>query len=135
MATTGSTGGLIVWMSQCLAFIRYRHWYAINHHLCHENITDLSFWKCRLFLHRYQLNDQFSKYNRWDFTEPGKRYSSVLAYFQPVPAWLGLIGCFLIVFVFSTAPCWNGDVTFKKVAVAFAGVCHPAVRPQSVSDS
>jgi hypothetical protein len=46
-----------------------------------------------------------------------------MASLQPVPAWIGLAGCLLVVFVFSTASWWNGkDITFTKVATAYAGV-------------
>jgi hypothetical protein len=31
--------------------------------------------------------------------------------------------CLLTIFVFSSATWWKNDATFKKVAVAYAGVC------------
>jgi hypothetical protein len=114
MATIGSSGGLIVWMSQCAAFIQYRRW---------------------LFLHKDKLTDDYLKYNRWEHTGNEKRYNSLLAYFQPVVAWLGLLGCFLIVFIFSTASWWDGKITFQKVAVAYGGVSLLVPRISNTSGS
>jgi hypothetical protein len=79
-------------------------------------------FRFRLFLHKDKLTDEYLIYNRWESSGDIKRYSSLLAYFQPVVAWLGLLGCFLVVCIFSTASWWNGDITFKKVAVAYGGV-------------
>jgi amino acid transporter len=104
MSTTASIGGILVWGSQCLAYIRYYHWF-----------------------HSFKERDILPEdYNRW---EPRNGYRWVksrmfMASWQPLPAYLGLICCFLIVFVLSTATWWNGNITFKKVATAYAGVRH-----------
>jgi uncharacterized membrane protein len=51
-----------------------------------------------------------------------KHYFSVWGPTQPFPAYLGLLGCFLITFVFSTATWWDHTITAKKVIAAFLGV-------------
>ena len=48
-----------------------------------------------------------------------KQFSSVLTHFQPVVAWIGLIGCLSIVLVFSNASMWNGKVTVVGVVAAY----------------
>jgi hypothetical protein len=37
-------------------------------------------------------------------------------------AWIGLVGCLLVVFVFSSSLWWNGVVSFTKVASVYASV-------------
>jgi amino acid transporter len=100
MSTTGSVGGLLVWASQCLAFIQYRKW---------------------LHIHRSKLLGRYLKYNRWQTEGNENRYDSTLSFLQPAVAYFGLIGCLLIVLIFSSANWWSTDVTVKKVAIAYAG--------------
>lgn len=50
---------------------------------------------------------------------------TLLANFQPVPAVLGFIGCFLVVFVFTSAIWWDSNAKFTKVAAAYAAVSGP----------
>lgn len=50
------------------------------------------------------------------------QFSSLLTHFQPVVAWVGLIGCLSIVLLFSSAIMWNGKVTIEKVAAGYIGV-------------
>lgn len=106
MSTIGSVGGVVVWAAQCLAYIRYYHWF-----------------------HLHKKNKLLSaKYNRWNPQPdqyPWHKARPIFADFQPILAWVGLVGCFCIVFVFSTATWWNGEETFEKVATAFAGVSCP----------
>lgn len=99
MTVTGSVGGVMVWASQCLAFIGYYRW--------------LRKWVSQLPEY----------YDRW--ATPRLEWQTkrpFLSSGQPVVAWVGLIGCLLIVFVLSTARWWNGSYTVGKVATAFAGV-------------
>jgi hypothetical protein len=49
--------------------------------------------------------EDYAKYNRWENTSES---STALADFQPFIAYVGLIGCLLVVFVFSSALWWNG---------------------------
>ena len=100
MTTTGSIGGMLVWASQCLAFIRYRAWF-------------------RLF--KDDLKDVHPRYDIWAHNNK-ERYMSILSSLQPLPAYFGLTATFLIVFVFSTATWWPHNPTLKKVATAYAGV-------------
>jgi yeast amino acid transporter len=104
MSTASSIGAVLVWASQCLAYIRYYHWF-------HDH-------KKRKILP--------PEYNRWvpqPDVYPWHRSRPFLASLQPIPAWIGLIACLLVVFVFSTANFWNGEhITFTKVATAYAGV-------------
>jgi amino acid transporter len=102
--TASSIGGVLVWASQCLAYIRYHRWF-------HDH-------KRRKILP--------PEYNRWD-PQPSvyawHQSRTFLASLQPIPAWIGLVACLLVVFVFSTANFWNGkNITFTKVATAYAGV-------------
>jgi amino acid permease len=104
MSTPSSIGGVLVWASQCLAYIRYHRWF-------HDH-------KRRKILP--------PEYNRWE-PQPSvyawHQSRTILASFQPIPAWIGLVACLLVVFVFSTADFWNGKhITFTKVATAYAGV-------------
>ncbi|KAL9038649.1 MAG: hypothetical protein Q9180_003006 [Flavoplaca navasiana] len=91
----------ILWASQCLAFIRYRKWLDIHH----QNLTG-----------------PHVGYNRRRRMERTDQFSSLLSYFQPAVAWLGLVGCLSIVLVFNSASWWNGDLTAKKVLVAYTAV-------------
>lgn len=100
LTTTGSIGGMLVWASQCLAFIRYRTWF----HLFKDDLKDVH-----------------DRYDIWGHTNR-VRYMSVLSTLQPLPAYFGLTATFLIVFVFSTATWWPGTPTPEKVITASAGV-------------
>lgn len=104
MSTTGSIGGLIVWTSQCLAYLRYHHWF-------------------HGFKKRKQLPPEYNRWHPQPVRFPWHESRPLLASIQPVPAWLGLIGCLLIVTVLTSATWWNGEVSFTKVAEAYAGVC------------
>jgi amino acid permease len=104
MSTTSSITGVLVWASQCLAYIRYHHWF-------HDH-------KKRGILP--------AEYNRWNpqpDVYPWHKSRTLLASLQPVLAWIGLIACVLVVFVFSSANWWKAsNRTFTKVATAYAGV-------------
>ncbi|KAL8796006.1 MAG: hypothetical protein Q9195_001582 [Heterodermia aff. obscurata] len=95
MSVSASVSCLLVWASQCLAYIRYYNW---------------------LNMHRTSLATERPEFNRWASTWQA---STFLAGLQPVPAWIGLITCLVIVFPFTTATWWSTEPTFAKVAVAF----------------
>ena len=123
MSQTGSVGCLLVWASQCLAFIRYRRWSVIKTSLAcafRPYLHQPDYY--RLETHQENLTGAFAKYNRGTTVIKHDQFTSVLSYFQPAVAWLGLIGCLSVVLVFNSASWWNGNVTAKKVAVAYAGV-------------
>jgi hypothetical protein len=79
-------------------------------------------------LHQSEIDDlrrgnpeTWNRYAPW--AEDNQTYYwSILGHIQPFPAYLGFIGCFLMVFVFSTATMWNHDFTAKKFFIAYAGV-------------
>jgi yeast amino acid transporter len=108
MITIGCVGCVLVWASQCFAYIRYFNWLRR-----HKNDLD-------------QLKEEdprtYSRYDR-DNTNKRERFHSLLSPTQPAPAYIGLTMCLLTIFVFSSATWWKNDATFKKVAVAYAGVC------------
>lgn len=76
----------------------------------------------RLQIHQTNLTGHFAKYDRQSAPSSKDQFSSVLSYFQPAVAWLGLVGCLSVVLIFNSASWWNGNVTAKKVAVAYTGV-------------
>ncbi len=115
--TIGSVGTVLVWASQCLAYIRY--WFLLRS--AKEELVGL----------RLREPEFWQKYDRW-MPNNSKRYQSLLWELQPFPAFVGLIFCLLIVFVFSTATFWNGDFTKQKFFSAYGGVskqpsCIPVV--------
>ncbi|KAL8763038.1 MAG: hypothetical protein Q9184_001065 [Pyrenodesmia sp. 2 TL-2023] len=74
---------------------------------------------CRLDIHHHNLTGPHIGYNRRQRMERTDQFSSLLSYFQPAVAWLGLIGCLSIVLIFNSASWWNGDFSAKKVLVAY----------------
>lgn len=112
MITIGSVGCVLVWASQCLAFIRYYNWLRLH--------------KDDLISLQQDDHETYDRYNRENLDKP-EHYYSLLSPTQPGPAYLGLTMCFLTIFVFSTATWWTTKATFKKVAVAYAGVSIPSL--------
>ena len=68
---------------------------------------------------RHDLTGEFAVYERHD-----KKYRpfTLFAFAQPIPAYIGLLGSLLVVFVFTSSTWWIGQVTFSKIAVAYAAV-------------
>ena len=97
MEVTASTSCLIVWAVLSLAYIRYLHWLK----LCDAG-----------------LQDDFAKYRRSD---PNYTVWTLFSFIQPVPAYIGLIGSLLTVFVFTSVPWWNGTFSGQKFAIAYVG--------------
>jgi len=50
------------------------------------------------------------------------RHSTFFSWAQPIPAYIGLIGCFIIVFIFTSATWWDTPVDFTKVANVYGAV-------------
>ncbi|CZR51483.1 uncharacterized protein PAC_01359 [Phialocephala subalpina] len=99
---------VLVWASQCLAFIRYRRWYE------YPSLTILSLTLIRLYLNRDHLNGELANYSY------EKISSGALSYFQPFLAYFGFFGCFTTVFVFSTANWWySKKPTASNILVTF----------------
>jgi amino acid transporter len=65
------------------------------------------------------LTGRYARYNRKD---PNYKPVTLLSWAQPVPAYVGLIGCVVIVFGFTSAVWWDTPVTFAKVATAYGAV-------------
>lgn len=109
MGTTASIGVIIVWASECIAFIRYYCWLRKFRDASPDAQTALP-----------------PRYNRWHPQPdqyPWHAHRMLLADWRLIPAVVGLIGCFCIIFIFSTASWWHdGDVTLKRLATAYAGV-------------
>lgn len=110
MFTIGSSGGVIVWGIECVAYIRYWHWLELHK----EDLERLR-----------REDERFEKYSRRRNNKHW--YRSLLGPSQPVPAYIGLVSCSMIVLVLSTATWWNHDITGQKVGVAYAGVSLPII--------
>ena len=76
----------------------------------------------RLRKHSDSIAQVYPEHNRWRSTSQA---STILGGLQPVIAWLGMIGCLVIVFVFTTATWWSTPVDFSKVAIAYGAVRNP----------
>ncbi len=56
-------------------------------------------------MHREHLvGPTMGRFQRW----PRTGFSSYAASIQPVPAYIGLISCLVIIFIFNSASMWNG---------------------------
>ena len=73
----------------------------------------------RLRKHRDSIAQVYPEHNRWRDTSQA---STILGGLQPVIAWLGMIGCLVIVFIFTTATWWSTPADFSKVAIAYGAV-------------
>jgi yeast amino acid transporter len=91
----GSTCLVLVWASQCLAYLRYHQW--------------------RTYHHSRLTGPFFSKYRR--FHDTAGRFAT----FQPVLAWFGLISTLSIAMVFNSAAMWNGKNLGAKFGSAYIG--------------
>ena len=121
MAQIGVEGCLLVWASQCLAFIRYRIWLASIPTQTAKSIPQLN-TIYRTNIHHENLTGDHIRYNRAARTKDPAHFSSLLTHFQPAVAWIGLLGCLSIVLLFSSANMWNGTITVEKVAAAYVEV-------------
>ena len=59
---------------------------------------------------------------------------TLFGFAQPVPAYVGLLGSVLVVFGFTSATWWIGEVTFSKIAVAYAAVSPMSFLPDLLRD-
>ena len=116
MSTIGSVGCVLVWLSQCVAYIRYHRWFRTHRKELDALIK--------------QGDPNYRRYNR-ENPNTKERYYSIASPIQPFPAYLGAVLCFLIVFVFSSATLWKNQATVRKVAVAYAGVSGPRINTTS----
>jgi len=91
----GSICGVIVWASLCLAYIRYHYWITI----CEDDLRE----EAPRFVRHHR------DYNAHTF----------LFQFQPLLAYIGLIGSILVV-GFASATWWSTPVTAGKVVIPYA---------------
>lgn len=87
----GSTNCILVWASQCLAYIR-----------CHYYRTKYHEW----------LDGEYEKFRV-------SSAQTHLAEFQPLVGWVGLIGCIFLVCVFNSASLWNQQKLDLKITGAY----------------
>jgi hypothetical protein len=87
---------ILVWASQCWAFINYRKWYdLVEKEYIFECLISGS-----LDLHSEKLTAGFSHFENTQLN------SGPLSHLQPSLAWAGLVGCLVTIF-FSTAGWWQ----------------------------
>ncbi len=81
------------------------------------------FWRIicnqRIKKHREEVARVYPEYDRWS---DSSQASTFLAGLQPLPAWVGLVGCLGTIFVCTTATWWSTHATAQKVAVAYGAV-------------
>lgn len=87
-SNSGSICVLFVWGSICLAYIRYWWWFKMFKDT--DNLT-------------------LKKYSRWN--REGQPFGTMLWWTQPCLAFFGLIGSWLLVFIFPSALWWQGGLT------------------------
>lgn len=68
------------------------------------------------------MKGRYSEYDYWTIKNDTVPFRTLLGGFQPFPAWVGLISCILIIFVFATSSWWNDKENGDAVAAALAGV-------------
>jgi hypothetical protein len=79
----------------------------------------------RLWIHKDELDaENYKRFNRWPITND---FSSYLAIIQPFPAYLGLVCCLTIVFIFNSAGMWNGNQLLLKGLNIYLGVRLPTM--------
>ena len=94
IAASSSFSLLVVWAALSLAFIRYKYWLDINGRA---------------------VEDSYPEYDR---RSREYQHTTLLYRLQPFPAWIGFLGC-LVVLAFTSASWWNSAASFSKVAVSF----------------
>ncbi|KAF8533886.1 amino acid permease-domain-containing protein [Trichophaea hybrida] len=97
---TGSVGCVLVWASQCLAFISFRS---------------------QMRKHGRYLGPDQLQYDLWRTGNKSIPYTSLLHYFQPLLAYLGFVACVGIGIGLGSVSFWNSKVTLKKWLAAYFG--------------
>jgi hypothetical protein len=118
MSGIATTSIILVWASQCWAFIRYRRWYAsLSKLISYSWVLN----RDRLSKHPHELHGAFAQYHSEQIS------NGPLSHLQPFLAWLGFIGCFLTLF-FSTASWWQwGKPSARDVLATWTVVSNSAV--------
>lgn len=118
MSSIGTVGVLLVWASQCLAFIRYNKWYVWSPQTQFCMVINIHVI-ARLWVNKEELTgEHYERFQRWPMKN---KFSSYAAALQPFPAYLGLVSCLVIVLVFNSAAMWNGNkLLFKALNIYLA---------------
>lgn len=95
LSVSASISCVLVWMVLCAAFIRYCNWLS----MCKHDVPNE--------MPQYHRNSRTHK--AW----------TVFGFAQPFMAWLGILGC-AVVLAFASATWWDTPPSFAKVAVAYA---------------
>ncbi|CZR51546.1 uncharacterized protein PAC_01423 [Phialocephala subalpina] len=103
MSGIATVAVVLVWAALCLAFIRYRMW---------------------LKMYKDRLKGKYQEYNLWEHDNDPMPFRTILCGAQPVPAYIGLISCLLIVFVFATSSWWDHG---EKAAAVWASMAGPII--------
>jgi hypothetical protein len=76
--------------------------------------------KLRLWIHKNELiGTHYQRFQRWPIKSSFSSYAATL---QPFPAYLGLVSCLVIVFVFYSAGMWNGNKVLLKGLCVYLAV-------------
>ena len=119
MSGVATVAVVLLWGSQCLAFIRYRMWSVIHPPVLVGLPNTVRLRRSRK---SRQLVDDYPEYNHWSAGNTHVPFSTTLGWLQPIPAYFGLVFCILTVFVFASAPWWNGGEKDIDIWSACVGV-------------
>jgi hypothetical protein len=72
----------------------------------------------RLQKHRSHLRGNYARFNRWE----DQGFQSWFSAIQPLPAYVGLIGCLTTVIILNSASMWNGEGIMIKILTLYFGV-------------
>jgi H+/Cl- antiporter ClcA len=77
----------------------------------------------RLWANRDELIGPYAVFDHFNNDNHAIPFNSLVGWMQTFPAWVGLIFCFVIIFVFSTASWWNHkEAKGSDIPAAFAAV-------------
>lgn len=62
----------------------------------------------------------YAQFNRWDREEYAA--TTYLFRWQPIPAIIGFLGCFAVLFIFATAPLWGESPSAAEVFFVYTMV-------------
>ena len=98
MSVSSSVSCLLVWAFVCLAYIRYWFWFR---------------------QHKDHIRATYPEHDRLGLQSQAR---TLLAPLQPLQAFIGVVGCTVIVFVLTTAVWWSKPASFPKIASVFGAV-------------
>ena len=98
MSVSSSVSCLLVWASVCFAYLRYWFWFR---------------------QHKDHISERYPEHDRLGLQSQAR---TLLAPLQPLQAFVGVIGCLVIVFILTTAVWWTKPAQFRDVASTFGAV-------------